>query len=227
MDEEIRPWEGILQGRYVDEFRDLDGDGYGILLETGPTTPTLASAFVGWDGGREHLARMQKLRNMVPVAVLVRDRDSVGTVDVGRDGEAVVSYQLSSHDAHHALRGMDIVAELHMAAGAKSLLTAHPNPITATPKEVASGAFSAAVRRAGTTPGRLGLVSLHIMGSARMGGSAATSAVDPDGQTWDVKGLYVADGSNFPTASGVNPMISIEAIAHMVATRLAATLASQ
>jgi choline dehydrogenase-like flavoprotein len=68
------------------------------------------------------------------------------------------------------------------------------------------------------------LASLHIMGSARMGGSPATSAVDPDGQAWDLPGLYVADGSCFPTASGVNPMISIESIAHMTATRLAARL---
>ena len=70
----------------------------------------------------------------------------------------------------------------------------------------------------------MALAALHIMGSARMGGSALTSAVDPDGQTWDVQGLYVADASCFPTASGVNPMISIESIAHMTATRLAARL---
>ena len=70
----------------------------------------------------------------------------------------------------------------------------------------------------------MAIAALHIMGSARMGGSATTSAVDPDGQTWDVEGLYVADASCFPTASGVNPMISIESIAHMNATRLAAKL---
>jgi choline dehydrogenase-like flavoprotein len=224
MDQEIRPWEGILQGRYVDEFRDMDGDGYGILLETGPTTPTLASVFIGWEGGRQHLARMQSLRHIVPTAVLVRDRDSVGTVKIGRDGEPVVSYRLSPHDAGHLQRGMGIAAEALVAGGAKSVFTSHPTPVTGTAAEIASGAFSAGVQKAGTRPGRLALACLHIMGSARMGGSAATSALDPDGQTWDVKGLYVADGSNFPTASGVNPMISIEAIAHMVASRLAAQL---
>ena len=36
-----------------------------------------------------------------------------------------------------------------------------------------------------------------------------------DGETWDVRNLVVADGSAFPTASGVNPMITIEAIAHL------------
>lgn len=76
----------------------------------------------------------------------------------------------------------------------------------------------------GYGPGRCSMAALHIMGSARMGGSADMSAVNPDGATWEVPNLLVADASTFPTASGVNPMISIEAIAHMTATRLAARL---
>ena len=84
--------------------------------------------------------------------------------------------------------------------------------------------FLADCRKAGTAPGRLGLASLHIMGSARMGGSAETSATNPSGETWDVRRLFVMDASCFPTASGVNPMISIESIAYMNAQRLARTL---
>jgi long-chain-alcohol oxidase len=68
------------------------------------------------------------------------------------------------------------------------------------------------------------MVSFHIMGSARMGGSPAGSACDPEGQTWEVRDLVVCDGSAFPTSSGVNPMVSIEAVAHMNASRLAARL---
>jgi choline dehydrogenase-like flavoprotein len=62
------------------------------------------------------------------------------------------------------------------------------------------------------------------MGSARLGGSPASAACDPTGQTWDVQRLYVMDGSSFPSASGVNPQISIQAIAHMNARELAARL---
>ncbi len=78
---------------------------------------------------------------------------------------------------------------------------------------------------AGYGPGQIHLGSFHIMGSARMGGSPATSACDPTGQTWDVRDLYVFDGSAFPSASGVNPQISIQAIAHMGSRSLAAKLA--
>jgi choline dehydrogenase-like flavoprotein len=61
------------------------------------------------------------------------------------------------------------------------------------------------------------------MGTARMGDAPRFSATNPDGETWEVKNLYVMDGSSFPSASGVNPMISIEAIAH----RNAAVLSSR
>jgi choline dehydrogenase-like flavoprotein len=78
---------------------------------------------------------------------------------------------------------------------------------------------------AGYGAGQLALNSFHIMGSARMGGSPATSACDPQGQTWGARDLYVLDGSVFPSAPGVNPQISIQAIAHMSASALAARLA--
>jgi len=70
-------------------------------------------------------------------------------------------------------------------------------------------------------------MDVHRVGNepARMGGSASTSACNPLGETWDVRDLVVCDGSAFPTAAGVNPMVSIEAIAHMNARGLAARLA--
>jgi choline dehydrogenase-like flavoprotein len=77
---------------------------------------------------------------------------------------------------------------------------------------------------AGWDAGQLALFSFHIMGSARMGGSPKASATNPEGQTWEVRNLYVMDGSAFPSASGVNPMISIEAIARHNASVLAAQL---
>lgn len=50
-----------------------------------------------------------------------------------------------------------------------------------------------------------------------MGSDPKRSVVDPTGESWQVQGLYVADASVFPTASGVNPMVTIESLSHMIA----------
>ena len=61
------------------------------------------------------------------------------------------------------------------------------------------------------------------MASYRMGASPETSVVNPENQVWGVPGLYAADASTFPSASGVNPMLTIMGIAH----RAAGLIASQ
>ena len=58
------------------------------------------------------------------------------------------------------------------------------------------------------------------MGTARMGSRPEESVVDLSGQLWDLPGAYVADASLFPTAIGVNPQITIMALATRIAGRL-------
>jgi long-chain-alcohol oxidase len=222
-EEEVRPWEGTMQALYSDQHRDLD-NGYGVKYETGPTQPHLALGFVPWRGGRAHRELMEALPFTAPLGVLVRDRDG-GEVRVGRDGQPVVHYHLSDYDLAHLRVGLEGAAQIHEAAGAKRIYSSHARWVAYEPGRDGDRArFMADADAAGYGPGQCPLGSFHIMGSARMGGSPATAACDPTGQTWDVRDLVVCDGSAFPTASGVNPMVSIEAVAHMNARALAARL---
>jgi choline dehydrogenase-like flavoprotein len=167
---------------------------------------------------------MQALSNTVPLGVLLRDRDG-GEVRVGRDGEPIVRYRLSEFDADHLRTGIDGAAQIFEAAGAQRIYSPQTQWVAYEPGRSGSREqFMADADAAGYGAGEIPLGSFHIMGSARMGGSPATSVCDPTGQTWETRGLYVSDGSTFPTASGVNPQISIESIAHMNARGLAARL---
>jgi long-chain-alcohol oxidase len=223
-DEELKPWEGVMQALYSDQYRNLD-DGYGLKYETAAGHPHLMLQFMPWRGSSEHFRLMQALTNTVPIGVLLRDRDG-GEVRTGRDGEPVVRYRLSDFDAGHLRTGIDGAAQILEAAGAQRIYTAHTNWVAYEPGRSRSREqFMADADSGGYGAGQIALGSFHIMGSARMGGSPATSACDPSGQTWEVRDLYVCDGSTFPTASGVNPQISIQAIAHMNARGLAAKLA--
>lgn len=168
---------------------------------------------------------MEGMSSSVPIGVLVRDRDG-GEVRVGRDGEPIVRYKLSGFDTGHLRTGIDGAAQTFEASGARRIFSSQSRWVSYDPGRSGSRErFMADADAAGYGAGRVSLGSFHIMGSARMGGSPVTSACDPTGQTWDVRDLYVLDGSSFPTASGVNPQISIQAIAHMGARALAARLA--
>jgi choline dehydrogenase-like flavoprotein len=222
-DEEVRPWEGTMQALYSDQHRHLD-NGYGVKYETGPAQPHLALGFVPWRSGRGHRELMEAHPFTTPIGVVVRDRDG-GEVRVGRDGEPVIRYHLSDYDLAHMRTGIDGAAQIHEAAGAKRIYASHSRWVAYEPgRDGDRSRFMADADAAGYGPGQCPLGSFHIMGSCRMGGSPATSAADPTGETWDVRDLVVCDGSAFPTASGVNPMISIESIAHMNARGLAARL---
>lgn len=226
-DEELRPWEGTMQALYSDQHRNLNG-GYGVKYETAAAHPHLAVPFFPWRDAHQHHELMQTLSHSVAFGVLLRDRDG-GEVRVGRDGQPVVRYRLSPFDLGHLRTGIDGAAQMHEAAGAQRIFSSQSDWVAYEPN--AAGARGSRARfmqdadACGYAAGRCQLASFHIMGSARMGGSPATSACDPDAQTWDVRDLHVLDGSAFPTASGVNPQISIQAIAHMAARGIAARLA--
>ncbi len=60
----------------------------------------------------------------------------------------------------------------------------------------------------------------HLNGTARMGDDQRTSVVNADCRSWDIRNLWVCDGSIFPTVGGVNPSLTIQAIACRTADRI-------
>ena len=62
----------------------------------------------------------------------------------------------------------------------------------------------------------------HLLGGCRMGDDPKNSVVDADGRCWDVPNLWVCDGSLFPTSGGVNPSLTIQALACRIGDRIKA-----
>ncbi|MFX0592253.1 GMC family oxidoreductase N-terminal domain-containing protein [Melissospora conviva] len=221
--EEVRPWEGGMQTRYSTEHADLDGRGYGVIYETAATNPATAVSFMSWRGAQSHLDQMRSLPHLSGIGIITRDRDS-GEVRVGDDGEPTVHYRISVYDAAHLRAGIAGGARILEAAGALRLFSGHQRGRIWERGESSVDDFIRRTNALGTGPGQVAMAALHIMGAARMGGSRDTSVAGPDGATWEVPNLVVADASTFPASLGVNPMISVEAIAYMNAQRLAAAL---
>ena len=222
-DEEILPWEGAMQAIYSDQHRFLTGN-FGVKYETTSLQPVVAMAALPWREPGDFRARMEQLRRTSAIGVLVRDRGE-GRVTIDREGHPVTSYSLSDYDRRHMQLGFRGAAQILEAAGARRIYSPHARLCSYQPGK--SGSLETFVRdmdSAGWDNAQIALFSFHIMGTARMGDTPQDSATNPHGETWECRNLYVMDGSSFPSASGVNPMISIEAIAHRNATRLAATI---
>ncbi|MEA2379993.1 MAG: hypothetical protein QOD13_3900 [Thermoleophilaceae bacterium] len=223
-DEQVRPWEGMLSSTYSDQDKDMDGRGYGVKYEHVAIPPSILLSFSPWRGGRDHAELMQALPYTSGLGALLRDH-GVGEVRTGRDGQPIVRYKLTPDDVQHMRRGVRGAAQVVEAMGARRIYSSHSKWVAYEPG--VKGDLDGFMRDADTCgwgAGQAQLVSFHIMGSARMGASPADSVCDPTGQVWDTPGLYVFDASAFPTASGVNPMVTIEALAHMNARALAAEL---
>jgi choline dehydrogenase-like flavoprotein len=220
-EERVEPWTGILQARYSDEFVDLDGRGYGFRFETAPVHPLFPASFLGWEDGPSFKRDILNLGHLDVAGILLRDRDH-GEVVIRGDGTPIWKYAISKYDQAHIREGVLRAAELYAAAGATEIISSTIRPVRwhpGTGRPISE--FMDGVDAIGYGSNRTGYFTFHQMGSARMGSDPATSVVDDSNRVHGVDGLYVMDGSCFPTASGVNPMLSIASIAHRGATLLA------
>jgi len=67
-----------------------------------------------------------------------------------------------------------------------------------------------------------GTTSAHLLSACRMAESVDDGVVGPDGQVFGYENLYVCDASAVPFALGVNPALTISAIAERVAAGIVA-----
>lgn len=221
-DDPIHPWLGPPLARCSFEFINLDGQGYGVWLENAPAHPGLNGSATAWTSARQHKRTIQQMGHTANVIILTRDRDG-GHVTTNKQGQPVIHYRLSRYDARHLLFGMKEALKIHVAAGAKEVSTTHSTrPAYRPGKDGNLENFLRKIEQRGLKPNDFGLFSAHQMCTARLAADAGRGVVDPTGQTFEVKNLYVADGSVLPNAPGVNPMLTIMAVAHHIAQQIKA-----
>ena len=171
-----------------------------------------------------------KFKNMCGYISLVRDRDTGRVYPDPVDGRCRTAYTPSAFDKKHCMEGLLAMAKICYVAGAREIFTStfgvstfvredndvlegQPDPGVNDPS---FQTWLEEVRRKGLHVPEAMFASAHQMGTCRMGTSEKSSVVDPSGKVWGCEGLYVADASVFPSASGVNPMITTMAISDWI-----------
>jgi choline dehydrogenase-like flavoprotein len=216
--EKVYAWQGVLQSAYSSQFTHLDG-GYGYTLEVAPTHPGLFGLATPWYSARNYRDEMTAVSHLASAIVLTRDQGE-GFVTRDRVGEPLVNYVVSAYDRKHILHGLRQGTRLHLAAGAERIISLQnkPTDLRRSGQEMVSEQqlrdFDRLIERRGLHSNRIVMFSAHQMGTCRMGADPKTSVTDQHQQVHGIKGLFVCDSSVFPNACGVNPMLSIMALAH-------------
>lgn len=216
----VNPWWGTMMSALNDNAARLH-DNFGARLETPPLHPGLWATATPWLNALQHKTHMLRMAQTANFIVLTRDKFG-GYITLNRKGHAAYHYNLHAYDLKHLLAGIEKAARTHLSAGAEEIVFPHHQlrHVTGNTNDSALLKFFTQMPEWGWKPGQFSLFTAHQMGTCRMGGNPKTHPLTPEGQIASVKGLYVADASAFPASSGVNPMISIMAMAHFTVQQI-------
>jgi hypothetical protein len=231
-DTAIDMWRGTMQAARSLEFGTPHADRNGYVIESAPGHPGLIALALPWEGTDAHAELLGRIRHVAPLIAITRDGGE-GRVRLTGSGRARIDYRLDGRGVATLRHALVSMAGIARAAGARQILAAGTPPAWhgrtgfAPGQEARSYAvFEDALRSFDFAPNRGTAFSAHQMGSARMG-ETVDHPCDPVGRVRTrggavIAGLYVGDGSLFPTGIGVNPMITIMALARRVARTVAA-----
>lgn len=211
-DERIDQWRGIPQGYQIDHLADE-----GLMFEGGSLPFDVAALAVPWTG-RRFTELMEQYPYLATFGFMIKDT-SRGEVRLGPGGSPLVLYTMNQQDVAKMQRGIELLCEVFLAAGARRVL-----PLVAGCDEVNGPEDLARLRARRIKAGDLDVAAFHPLGTCRIGVDPRSSCVGPDHQAHDVAGLYVCDGSAIPSSLGVNPQMTIMAMSLRAAELLSERL---
>jgi choline dehydrogenase-like flavoprotein len=208
-DETVEGWKGVHQAYQVREFQDE-----GFLMAAVTLPPSVLAMSLPKYGGELHEI-ISDYNRIVSGGILVEDTVA-GQVRLLPGGLPMAFYQLTDHDAERIVRGTALLAELLFAAGARKVMMPFEGvPILRSADDIRRHVYGQRIPKQ-----HIEVMTVHLMGTARMGGDPARHVCDDRGQVYDAEGLWIADASLFPSPIGVNPMETIMALATRNAERI-------
>lgn len=197
-EEEVISWRGVMQSVGIEELHEREG----ILLEATSSPPGMgAISAPGY--GTHLLGRLDRVANTALLGAMIADAPS-GRVFGAR--APLVSYRLARGDERRLATAVAAMARVMLAAGAGEVELGGGAPAVRSPEEIDDAIERLEVRR-------LRLAAFHPTGTAAAGSDPGRHPVDPEGRLRGADGIWVADGSIVPSCPGVNPQVSIMALA--------------
>jgi choline dehydrogenase-like flavoprotein len=194
----VVPWSGVMQSVGIEELHESEG----VLIEATGSPPGMgAISAPGY--GTHLLGRLDRAADRAMIGAMIADEPS-GRVFGSR--APIVSYRLAKADERRLAVAIEAMARVMLAAGANDVELGGGAPPVRSEAELEAAMQRLDVRR-------LRLAGFHPSGTAAAGSDPARHPVDPEGRLRGIEGVWVADGSILPSCPGVNPQVSIMAMA--------------
>ncbi len=199
----------IPQGYGLEQFHQegLLFEGAFLPLDFGAGGVTLV--------GPEFTRIMENYRHMAFFGFLVEDT-SRGRVRLGMGGIPYMTYWLNRTDQARIKRGMELLFKLYLASDARAIYPMVPGFETINDQRDVER-----FRQAKLSARDFELTAHHPLCTCRMGRDPRSSVVGPDHQAHHLPGLFITDGSSLPSSPGVNPQVTIMALATRAARYVA------
>lgn len=197
-------------------------------IETPPLHPGILGLGLPWNDGLAFKTCLLMHKQMAAFIAISRDLSSYqNRVTLSAEGYPVIEYALTTLDADMVMEGLVMQMRMMRGAGSSIVFPLHESNewISSTISDKAFEIKINEVKKDGIQPHKMQLFSAHQMGSCRMSPKESEGPVKETGETYEVSNLFVADGSVLPTSLGINPMITIEAMAIMIAKNVNKSLA--
>jgi choline dehydrogenase-like flavoprotein len=214
MPEPIYGWRGATVGSCVDAFEHPDQGGF--LLEGGMAAPDVLSVMLPGQGAA-HVGAMARYPHFAATAALIHDANVGRVTWNGRDKQ--IHYRIAEHDRPKLHAAMKAAARVFFAAGARRVyLPAFGDGLVETVEDI-----DRVVDALPAGPSSVRLISYHPQGTCRMAVDPAAGVVDPRGEVFGARDLFVADASLFPTSILVNPQMTVYALSSFIAEEMLRT----
>ncbi len=187
--------------------------GRGFVLETWYNPPVAqALAMPGWF--EDHFNNMLRYDRLAAAGVLVGSEATGRVRDRGLTGREI-DFTPSETDLSRVLDGVTMAGEIFLAAGATSVMPAtfdyhefrNPESLRSLPSLVRDASD-------------ITLGTGHPMGGCALSADGDRGVVNVDFRVHGTENLFVCDASVFPGSTGVNPQLTVMALAHYAADNI-------